>query len=188
VPASNTSSTTAAIVWIDFIRSCRAFFGLYYTLHTMEATPSLRLPSSIFGALIVYGALQGYHYAARLPDILATHFGGRGQPNGWQTHSAFWATETFVIALATAIGFGVPAEQGALAGAGTPRKHYYVFPRDVRLVRLRPARISSLRKRASLPRQPDNAAPTKHDGLRRRPFRLPGFHSNLDRAPDISIF
>jgi uncharacterized membrane protein len=96
----------------------------------MEATPSLRLPSSIFGALIVYGALQGYHYAARLPDILATHFGGRGQPNGWQTHSAFWATEIFVIALATAIGFGVPAILNAIPVSliNVPNKEHWLAP------------------------------------------------------------
>jgi len=75
---------------------------------------STRLPGSIFVALVVYGALQGHYYASKLPDILATHFGGRGQPNGWQTHSAFWATETFVMALATLIGFGVPAILNAI--------------------------------------------------------------------------
>src|SRR6266851_2820598 len=89
--------------------------------------PSMRLPGAIFSALIVYGALQGYYYASRMPDILATHFGGRGFPNGWQTHSAFLVTELFVVALATVIGFGVPALLGAIPVSlmNVPNKEYW---------------------------------------------------------------
>jgi uncharacterized membrane protein len=99
----------------------------------MEATPTLRLPGSIFVALIVYGVLQGHYYASKLPDILATHFGGRGQPNGWQTHSAFWATETFVVATATLIGFGVPAMLRAIPVSliNVPNKEHW-FARERR--------------------------------------------------------
>jgi uncharacterized membrane protein len=103
---------------------------LYYTLQAMEATPSLRLPGSVFVALIVYGVLQGNYYASRLPDILATHFGGRGQPNGWQTHSAFWATETFVVSIATLIGFGVPAMLKSIPVSliNVPNKEHWFAP------------------------------------------------------------
>lgn len=96
----------------------------------MEATPSLRLPGSIFVALIAYGIFQGHYYASRLPDILATHFGGRGLPNGWQTHSAFWATETFVVSLATLIGFGVPAMLRAIPVSliDVPNKEHWFAP------------------------------------------------------------
>jgi uncharacterized membrane protein len=96
----------------------------------MEGTPSMRLPGSIFTALIVYGVMQGHYYASRMPDILATHFGGRGQPNGWQTHSAFLVTEVFVVALATLIGFGVPALMRAIPVSlmNVPNKEYWFAP------------------------------------------------------------
>jgi uncharacterized membrane protein len=89
-----------------------------------------RLPGSVFVALIVYGAVQGHYYASKMPDILATHFGGRGQPNGWQTHSAFLVTEIFVVALATVIGFGVPALMGAIPDSlmNVPNKEHWFAP------------------------------------------------------------
>jgi uncharacterized membrane protein len=93
----------------------------------MEGMPSMSLPGSVFAALIVYGALQGHYYASRMPDILATHFGGLGFPNGWQTRSAFLVTELFVVALATVIGFGVPALMGAIPVSlmNVPNKQYW---------------------------------------------------------------
>ncbi len=96
----------------------------------MEGVPSTRAPGSVFVALIVYSVMQGRYYASRLPDILATHFGGHGQPNGWQTHSAFLVTEVFVVALATAIGFGVPALLGSIPVSlmNLPNKEYWFAP------------------------------------------------------------
>jgi uncharacterized membrane protein len=91
---------------------------------------SMRLPGSVFVALVVYGAVQGHYYASKLPDILATHFGGRGQPNGWQTHSAFWATEIFVVSLATLVGFGVPAILNTISVSliNVPNKEHWLAP------------------------------------------------------------
>ena len=88
------------------------------------------MPGSIFVALIVYGVMQGRYYGSRMPDILATHFGGRGQPNGWQTHSAFLVTELLVVALAAAIGFGVPALIGKIPVSlvNLPNKEYWFGP------------------------------------------------------------
>lgn len=96
----------------------------------MEPTPSARLPVSVFVLLAVYGALQAKFYADKLPPIVATHFGGGGVPNGWQTHSALFLTELFVVALATVIGFGVPALLGALPVSlmNLPNKEYWFAP------------------------------------------------------------
>jgi uncharacterized membrane protein len=96
----------------------------------MEAKPSTHLPGSIFVALILYGVMQGRYYASKLPDVLATHFGGRGLPNGWQTHSAFLVTELFVVALATLVGFGVPALMGVIPVSlmNVPNKEYWFAP------------------------------------------------------------
>ena len=96
----------------------------------MEGVPRTRLPGSIFVALILYGVMQGHYYASKLPGVLATHFGGLGLPNGWQTHSAFFATELFVVALATLIGFGVPALLGVIPVSliNVPNKEYWFAP------------------------------------------------------------
>jgi uncharacterized membrane protein len=96
----------------------------------MEGAPSTRLPGSIFVALVLYGIAQGRYYSTRVPDILATHFGGRGQPNGWQTHSAFFVTELFVVVLAAGIGFGVPTLLGKIPVSlvNLPNKDYWFAP------------------------------------------------------------
>lgn len=96
----------------------------------MEGTPGLRLPGSIFFLLVVYGAMQGRFYAAKLPAIIATHFAAGGRPNGWQTHAAFYYTELFAVGLATLWGFGVPALIGVLPVSlvNVPNKQYWFAP------------------------------------------------------------
>ena len=96
----------------------------------MEATSSIRLPGSIFVALILYGAIQARFYSAKLPGIVATHFADGGRANGWQTHSAFFLTELFAVSLATLLGFGVPALLAVIPASliNVPNKEYWFAP------------------------------------------------------------
>jgi uncharacterized membrane protein len=96
----------------------------------MEATTGSRLPGSIFFLLIVYGAIQGRFYSTKLPAFVATHFAAGGRPNGWQTHAAFYYTELFAVALATLLGFGVPALVAVLPVSlvNIPNKEYWFAP------------------------------------------------------------
>jgi uncharacterized membrane protein len=73
-----------------------------------------RLPSSLFFALAVLGAVQFGYYGPRLPEVLGSHFGVNGAVNGWQSKAAFFSIELAVVILAAVVGFGVPRIIGAM--------------------------------------------------------------------------
>jgi hypothetical protein len=96
---------------------------------TMEI-PSARLPASIFALQVIYAAYQVHSYVSRLPDVMATHFGGLGTPNGWQTIHAFFVTDIVVVVLATVVGFGVPLIIGVVPVSliNLPNKQSWLAP------------------------------------------------------------
>jgi hypothetical protein len=96
----------------------------------MERKSSLRLPGSIFIVLVLYGVVQGRFYSLRMPWVIASHFGARGTPNGWQTQSAFFVIEIFVVAIAALLGFVVPKTLSALPVSmiNLPNKQYWLSP------------------------------------------------------------
>jgi uncharacterized membrane protein len=89
-----------------------------------------RLPSSIFLALALVGAMQYFYYAPRLPEIVASHFGISGVVNGWQTKMAFSSIELGIILLATVISFGVPRliEAMPISLINLPHKEFWLAP------------------------------------------------------------
>ena len=97
-------------------------------------TPTSRLPASIFALLVIYAAYQVHYYVSRLPDVMATHFGGLGTPNGWQTIHAFFVTDIVVVVSATLVGFGVPLIIGAVPVSliNLPNKQSWFAPEQRR--------------------------------------------------------
>jgi uncharacterized membrane protein len=67
-----------------------------------------RLPKLIFTVLAVGAAIYFSRYYAQLLDVVASHFNGRGVPNGWQTKPAFFGLFVAVSVLIAIIGFGIP--------------------------------------------------------------------------------
>jgi serine/threonine-protein kinase len=47
----------------------------------------LRAPLATLAGLLVLWALHLHHYLPRLPERVATHFGGAGAPNGWMSRA-----------------------------------------------------------------------------------------------------
>jgi uncharacterized membrane protein len=99
-------------------------------LRLMGGTPSTRLPGSIFALLVVCGLLQAHFYAAKMPKVMASHFGPTGQPNGFQTLSAFLYMELGVVAIAALMGFGVPRLVGSIPVSlvNLPNKQFWLAP------------------------------------------------------------
>ena len=89
-----------------------------------------RLPKLIFALLAIYAAFYFSHAYAQLPEVVASHFDGRGHVNGWQTKSAFFITIIVVSVLASIVGFAIPALLSVLPPelVNLPNKKYWLGP------------------------------------------------------------
>ena len=67
-----------------------------------------RLPKLLFVVLAAYAAIHFSPYYAQLPDVVASHFDGRGTPNGWQTKPLFFGFFVGTLVLTVLIGFVLP--------------------------------------------------------------------------------
>lgn len=89
-----------------------------------------RLPKLIFAVLAVGAAIYFSAYYAQMPDVVASHFNGRGVPNGWQTKPAFFGLFAAVSILIAMIGFGIPRIIASVPPRliNLPNKQYWLAP------------------------------------------------------------
>jgi len=89
-----------------------------------------RLPKLIFILLVLYAALHFSSVYSQLPDVVASHFNGRGAANGWQTKQAFFTVLVAVTVLCTLVGFGLASLIGAIPAQliNLPNKRYWLAP------------------------------------------------------------
>jgi uncharacterized membrane protein len=89
-----------------------------------------RLPKLVFVGLAAYAAVHFPSYYSQLPNVVASHFNGRGVANGWQTKSSFFTIFVGVSVLAAVIGFGIPRIIAAVPPQliNLPNKQYWLSP------------------------------------------------------------
>jgi uncharacterized membrane protein len=89
-----------------------------------------RLPKFLFVVMALYAAIHFSHSYSQLPDVVASHFDGRGMANGWQTKSAFFWVFLSVSVLAAVLGFGIPRIIAAVPAQliNLPNKRYWLAP------------------------------------------------------------
>jgi uncharacterized protein DUF1648 len=89
-----------------------------------------RLPKLIFMVLVLYAAIHFSYYYPQLPGVVASHFDGRGVPNGWQTKQAFFGVFVAMTVLCVLIGFGLATMMGVLPVQliNLPNKRYWLAP------------------------------------------------------------
>jgi uncharacterized membrane protein len=93
-----------------------------------EFMPNTRLPNSIFLVLVLVAAVQWWHYAQRLPEIVGSHFGKSGFASAWQTKAAFFSVELTVIVMATIVTFVIPRLITAMPAStiNLPKKEFWL--------------------------------------------------------------
>ncbi|MCZ6882727.1 MAG: DUF1648 domain-containing protein [Gammaproteobacteria bacterium] len=92
----------------------------------------------MFITLIALGVLQSFYYYPQMPEILASHFDGSGEPNGWSTKTEFFALYLMLLLMTAIIFIFVPrwAEQRANFGVKLPHREYWLAPERIVQTRL----------------------------------------------------
>lgn len=89
-----------------------------------------RLPKLVFVLLGLYAAVHFSAVYPQLPNVVASHFNGRGAANGWQTKSAFFGVFVGVSLLAALLGFAIPPIVVRIPPQyiNLPSKQYWLAP------------------------------------------------------------
>lgn len=84
----------------------------------------------LFYALLALAALQVMYYYPQMPEVVASHFDGRGAPNGWSSRNVFFAIYLSMIALLVGIFIFVPrwSEARIRFSLKIPNRDYWLAP------------------------------------------------------------
>lgn len=84
----------------------------------------------LFYGLIALAAVQVVYYYPQLPDLVASHFDGRGNANGWSSREGFFGLYIVMIVLLAGIFLLLPKRPLARRrfGLRIPHRDYWLAP------------------------------------------------------------
>ncbi len=85
--------------------------------------------SVLLGELLLIAGCMMYFYPL-LPDTMAIHFGGDGQPNGWETKESFYIFYSFLVLGLSGLfqGLKVALPKMPVSLINMPNKEYWFAP------------------------------------------------------------
>jgi uncharacterized membrane protein len=88
------------------------------------------IPKALFILIAIIAAMHFASLYAQLPETMASHFDGRGTPNGWQPKEIFFVFVAAALAVAAALTFAVPRiiEILPIYLINFPHKKYWLAP------------------------------------------------------------
>ena len=94
----------------------------------------MRAQYGLFISMMTVALLQGVYYYPLLPDVVASHFGAAGYPNGWSSKQAFLGIYATMLGLILLVFVAVPTQLGRLpvAWISLPHKDYWLAPEQRR--------------------------------------------------------
>lgn len=89
-----------------------------------------RIPAILYVCLLALAVLQWVHVYPQLPAVMASHFGGHGVPNGWQTKQVFFLLMGIVALIPTIPAFITPRHIAMMSPdkINLPNKAYWLAP------------------------------------------------------------
>jgi uncharacterized membrane protein len=86
----------------------------------------------VFVLLAIVAAIYFWSIYAQLPDVVASHFNGRGDATAWQSKSVFFAFFVGAVALASIAVFQVPRiiSRMPAQSINLPNKDYWLGPQQ----------------------------------------------------------
>ena len=91
----------------------------------------------LFYGLITLAAVQVIYYYPQMPEVVASHFDGRGVPNGWSSRNVFFAIYLFMLALLVGIFIFIPrwSERRIGFSLKIPNRDYWLAPERLQQTR-----------------------------------------------------
>jgi len=84
---------------------------------------------TVFITLIIVAIAQILYYYPRIPDVVASHFDGLGDPNGWSSKAVFFSIYAAILLLTVFIFLILPQRTGKnKLWKKLPDKEYWLAP------------------------------------------------------------
>jgi len=92
----------------------------------------------LFYGLVVLAAVQVVYNYPQLPEVVASHFDGRGAPNDWSSKNVFFGIYFSIIAMLVGIFILVPrwSERRIGFGMKIPNRDYWLTPERLEQTRI----------------------------------------------------
>jgi uncharacterized membrane protein len=87
-----------------------------------------RIPTALYFLMLTLGVLQCVRVYSQLPDLMASHFGSNGAPNGWESKPFFFVLSAIAVGTSAIVAFLAPKLIASMSDdrINLPNKSYWL--------------------------------------------------------------